>query len=66
LTIRVDNAWTALKSFTHALTEFGKPICIFIFAEKLALTFLDTSGLCWIVSVLHSWAIVAPVERDGV
>ena len=32
----------------------------------LVLTFLDNSGLCGSVSLLHSWAIVAPVERDVV
>jgi len=29
------------------------------------MTFLDTSCLCGIVSVLQSWVIVAPVEKDG-
>jgi len=31
---------------------------LFPLSNDLALAFLDNSGLCWIVSILHSWVIV--------
>ena len=35
-----------------------------LLSDNVALAYLDNSGLCWIVSVLHSLATVATVDRD--
>ena len=53
------------RSILVSILVFGmtKPLCVLAPREIWGKNWIG--GLCWIVSVLHSWAIVAPVEGGG-